>query len=59
MSKITRSMNNVSGDITVAGGDVVITDPAKGIVMEDNTGDLDRLKLVDDAGVKTTEVEEV
>jgi len=45
--------------MTVNDGDVIITNPDDGLVMEDNVGDTNRLKIVDDGGVKTIEVEQI
>ena len=58
MSTIRRSRIS-SPSITVNEGDVTIVNPAKGVVMEDNVGDSNRLKIVDDGGVKTIEVETI
>ena len=59
MSDIRRSLKNVQGDVTVTEGDVIVTDPTKGLVMEDNNGDTDRIQPYDDGGVKTIKVEQV
>jgi len=59
MSDIRRSLRNITGDITINEGDVIITDPTKGLVMEDNVGDTDRVQPYDDGGVKTVKVEEL
>jgi len=49
----------VTGDATVNSGDVIITDPAKGVVVVDQNGDSCRIKVVDDDGMKSVQVEEV
>jgi filamentous hemagglutinin family protein len=60
MSSITRaSSNNIEGNLTVNNGDVVILSPSKGVVTEDASGDANRVKSADDAGVKTVEVETI
>ena len=59
MSGVTRSNNNVHGDSNVTGGDVVITDSDKGIVLTDDVGGQSRIKIVDDNGTKTITVEEI
>jgi len=59
MSNIQRSRTISTGDITINEGDVIITNPANGIVLEDNVGDQNRIKVIDDDGVKTIEVEEI
>ena len=59
MSKIQRSIQNVTGNITVVEGDVIVTDPSKGIVMEDDVGTQSRIKIVDDGGTKAIELESV
>jgi len=59
MSSIHRSIQTVTGNMTVNDGDVIITNPNDGLVMEDNVGDTNRLKIVDDGGVKTIEVEQI
>lgn len=59
MSNIKRAQTTVAGDITVNSGDVIITDASKGIVMKDNVGDTDRVRVYDDAGVKTIEVDKI
>jgi len=59
MSSIHRSIQTVTGNMTVNDGDVIITNPDDGLVMEDNVGDTNRLKIVDDGGVKTIEVEQI
>lgn len=59
MAKIHRSLKNVQGDMTVTDGDVVVTDTTKGIIMTDNVGDTDRMKIVDDSGTKAIEVEQI
>ena len=60
MSKIHRSLKNVQGDITIAEGDVVITDPSKGLVTDDQLGDTNRLKSIDVGGdVKSVTVDEI
>lgn len=59
MSMIRRSLQSVTGDITVIEGDIIVTDPTKGIVMQDNVGDTNRVQPYDDAGVKTIEVTEI
>lgn len=56
MSDIQRAHSVIQGDVTVTNGDVIVTNPANGIVMEDNVGDTNRLTIIDDAGVKTIEV---
>lgn len=48
-----------TGDATVNSGDLIVTDTSKGIVMTDNEGEQGRLKIVDDNGVKTVQVEVV
>jgi len=59
MSDIQRSRQVTEGDTIVNEGDIIITNSNKGIVMEDNVGDMDRVKVVDDDGVKTIVIEEV
>jgi hypothetical protein len=57
MSDIKRSLKNVQGDLTITNGDLKITDATKGIVMTDNVGDTDKIKVYDDDGVKSTTTE--
>ena len=58
MSKITRSMNTVtgpmtvSGDLTVTGGDVIVATTTKGVVMENK-----RVTIVTDEGQDTLEID--
>ena len=60
MAKINRaSSNNIAGDLTITGGDVVIATPDKGVVTTDGVGDTNRVKSEDDSGVKTVEVETI
>ena len=59
MASIRRSIQSVTGNMTVNTGDVVVTDTSKGVVMEDQVGDTSRIKIVDDGGVKTIEVEQI
>ena len=59
MSDIQRSRQVTEGDTIVNEGDIIITNSNKGIVMEDNVGGMDRVKVVDDDGVKTIVIEEV
>ena len=59
MSKIRRSLQGVTGDLTVTEGDIIVSEVDKGVVMEDNVGDSNRMKIVDDDGVKTIEVETI
>lgn len=58
MSTIQRSRITVQGDMTITEGNVVISNPDSGIVMTDNVGDVNKLKIIDDGGVKTIVVEE-
>jgi len=59
MSKIRRSPTNVTGNLTVTQGDVKIETPDAGIILTDTAGDQSKVKVVDDNGVKTLEIEEI
>lgn len=52
--EIKRSIQSVSGNLTVSDGAVVITDPTKGVVFDDK-----RLVITNDAGSDVTEVSDV
>ena len=58
MSMIIRARNVTQGDTIINEGDVIITNPDNGIIMEDNVGDQNRIKVIDDEGTKTIVVEE-
>jgi hypothetical protein len=59
MSNIQRSLKTSEGSVTVNNGDVVVTDPDKGILLKDNVGDTVRIKVIDVNGIKTVEIEQV
>lgn len=59
MSKINRSLKNVTGNLTVIEGDVVVEETGKGVVINDQLGNDARVKVYDDSGVKTVLVEDV
>lgn len=59
MSMIQRSRTTIQGDTIVQNGDLIVTNANNGIVMTDNVGDQSRVKVVDDAGTKTLEIEEI
>jgi hypothetical protein len=58
--KITRSLKTVTGDVTAKTGDVVISNPDKGIVMENQDSAVQqRIVIVTEDGEPTLKIEEV
>ena len=59
MSKIQRSLNNVSGDLTVTEGDIIVADKTKGLILTNLSDDQKRVLAREDAGHDVLEMEDV
>ena len=59
MSNIHRSLQNVTGDITVIDGDIVIQQVGKGLVVDNGDATNVRVNVVQDGGADVLQVEDV
>ena len=58
MSKLKRSIRNVTGDMTVT-GDIVVTDPTKGLVLTNPALDEKRVTAIKDGSIDALEINDV
>ena len=56
--RIIRSLQNVSGDLTITDGDLILDGDDQGIQMENNNGDPQRITVIEHEGVNTVQVTE-
>ena len=59
MSKIQRSLHNVTGDLTVNEGDIVVDDSTKGLILTNLSDDQKRILAREDSGTDVLEMEDV
>lgn len=56
--KIIRSLKNVSGDLTVKDGDVVITDKDSGIILKNQAEDEKRVTVITEESIDALQIKD-